>query len=77
MTAQSYEEYEAAYAHEHGLEQARQNCPPYMRYIAAQLRQMANEEANPVGAEALRRRADRMDPDLRRDPKEAADAPAG
>jgi cytochrome c556 len=75
MTAQSYEEFAASYAHAHGEERARQECPPYMRPIVAQLRKMA-DIASPADAEALRQRADRMDPDLTRPAEEVPGAAA-
>lgn len=70
MAAQSYEEFYASYAHHHGEERARAGCPPFMRRIAAELRQMADAEPDPDGAAALRRRADRMDPDVRQGSEE-------
>lgn len=72
MAAQDYAEFEAAYAHRFGPELARRNGPPYARYVAAELRQMADAEPDLEDAAALLRRADRMDPDLRQGSEEVA-----
>ncbi|MFB8242006.1 hypothetical protein ACFC58_36275 [Kitasatospora purpeofusca] len=75
MTAQTYEEFRDSYARTYGEKQAQERCPPFMRRIAAELRQMATG-ATPADAEALNQRADRMDPDLRTFREEAHGAAA-
>ncbi|MGW4648053.1 hypothetical protein [Kitasatospora sp. NPDC004289] len=72
MTAQSYEEFRSSYARTYGEDQALAQCPPFMRRVAAGLRQMAATEPDPENVAALTRRADRMDPDLRQEVPGAA-----
>jgi hypothetical protein len=60
----TYEEFVARATERYGQQWAAEHCPEYGRGFARDCRQRA-ATVSPADAEALRRVADRMDPDLR------------